>query len=85
MAYPFIYALTLDEFIELVSAKYGIEVKNVSVSVSSRYLVRTVKGQKKLAYLPPNLQGRDRLVPTQLRSLLAQLEIPFAEFGLTLG
>lgn len=84
MAYPFIQWPTLDEFIEKTTTEYGAELKTASSSPSGKYLVRTVSGQKKVAYLP-NIQGKDRLSPTVLRSLCDQLSIPLKDFGLIFG
>ena len=84
MAYPFAPMPTLDEFIQQASAKYGVQVKSAPISPAGRYLVRTLRGGKRVAFIPPRLQGTDRLVPTQLRSFCEQLKIPPADFGLIL-
>jgi len=81
MAYPFVQMPTLDQFGSEVEGNFEVEVKAVSISPPQRYFLRVVSRGKEIAFPPPSLHGRDRLTPTQLRSLCAQLEIPVTHFG----
>ena len=90
MPYPFIQMLTLGEFITRATSGYKTEIKKINISgprgpIEVRVLVRTGEdGKKKIAVIP-DLKDDDHLIPTVLRSLCVQLNIPPKDFGLYLG
>jgi hypothetical protein len=87
MAHPFAPCPTLDEFIACVSSDFDVQLQTVElIGPKGRenvfYLIREEEGRKLIASLP-SLEKSDRLVPSQLRSLGAALQIPGDQFGLT--
>lgn len=90
MPYPFIQWPTLGEFVARVESKYKAETKEINMSgprgpVHAKVLVRIGKdGKKKIAVIP-DLKNDDHLMPTVLRSLCVQLDIPPKDFGFYLG
>lgn len=79
--------LTLQEFVER-ACKHGCTLKMTEVPVKGprgfeqwKYLKR---GNNQIGILP-NIQDDEILTPTQLRSLVADLNLPALEFGFEFG
>ena len=90
MAYPFAQWPTLDEFINQVSARYGVQRDTGSLSIAGPLgstqidrLWRNIGGRIVEALLQ-NFPSQQRLTPSTLRALCNKLEIPLDDFGLTL-
>ena len=91
MAYPFAPMPTLGGFVDRVTSFYEAEVMDIDGisgprgKANVRSLVRTGKdGKKKIAVIP-NLKDDEFLIPSALRSLCVQLDLPLKDFGFILG
>lgn len=89
MAYPFIQMPTLGEFVARVISEYQAQIKEIDISgprgpVKVRVLIRTGKDTKTKIAVIPDLKDGEYLIPTVLRSLCTQLDIPPKDFGLYL-
>jgi hypothetical protein len=78
---------TLGQFVERAQ-KYGCDLRATTIPtfgprgrVKWRYLK---KGEDRIAVLP-DIKDDEYLTPTQLRSLIAELNLPPLKFWLTLG
>jgi hypothetical protein len=90
MAYPFARMPTLTEFMESVTAEYGV-TKQAWRTISGprgetgiEYLTRNVDGEALYIALQDFPDG-EPLVPSQLRQLCNRLKIPPVDFGFTLA
>ena len=92
MAYPFTQMPTFGEFIARITDEHKAKIRKINSTLSGprgkakiEFLMRTGKdGEIKVAIIP-NLREDEHLTPSVLRSLCAQLDVPYTDFGLTLN
>lgn len=90
MPHPMSKMPTLGEFIEKVKHDYGVTVETPDTKfidakgeVALPYLKRVMASKTRVAAVP-GIHSDQRLIPSVLQSLCSQLDIPLADFGLSM-